>query len=110
MAKPLLHISREVITMSAAPPYLASPPDLWIPIPNTRERLPLTWDHTRAIQRLARFFAKLFFRVQQTEEQDGLAKYQSWMMTLFQMDASIHEGIPPNHKNNNRTRLTKPSG
>jgi hypothetical protein len=80
--------------MSSPPPYFSSEPDLWIPIPNTTHRLPLTWEHTKAIARLARFFARLYSRVQRTEEKVGIAKYKSWMTTLFQMDASIHEGTP----------------
>jgi len=67
--------------------------DLYIPIPNTHNRLPLTWEHTRAIQQLSRFFARLYARVSATEDKDGLNKYQSWMITLFQMDASIHEEL-----------------
>jgi len=55
--------------------------------------LPLTWEHTQAIARLARFFARLYLRVQQTEEKTGIAKYKSWMTTLFQMNASIHEEL-----------------
>ena len=82
--------------MSSPPPYFSSEPDVWIPIPNTTYRLPLTWEHTKAIQRLARFFARLYSRVQETEERAGLDKYKSWMTTLFQMTASIHEGTHPN--------------
>lgn len=80
--------------VNSPPPYFSSPPDIWIPIPNTSHRLPLTWEHTRAISRLARFFAGLYSRTQRNEEEKtGLDKYRSWMITLFQMNASIHEGI-----------------
>jgi len=85
-------------TMSSPPPYFSAEPDVWIPIPNTSYRLPLTWEHTKAIQRLARFFARLYARVQQTEEKAGLEKYKSWMITLFQMAASVHEGTYPAEK------------
>ena len=83
--------------MDSPPPYFSSPPDVWIPIPNTPYRLPLTWEHTRAIQVLSRFFARLFLRVQELEDTSGLEKYRSWMITLFQMTASIHEGNPRAH-------------
>ena len=79
-------------TSSSPPPYFSSPPDVWIPIPNTLHRLPLTWEHTRAIQKLAKFFAGLYYQTQRSEEKAGLDKYKSWMVTLFQMNASIHEG------------------
>ena len=79
--------------VDSPPPYFSAPPDLWISIPNTTHRLPLTWQHTKAIQRLGRFFARLYLRVQQSEDQTGLEKYKSWMTTLFQMTASIHEGM-----------------
>ena len=89
------------MSTSSPPPYFSSPPDVWIPIPNTPYRLPLTWTHTRAIQRLSRFFARLYIRVQEIEDKTGLEKYKSWMTTLFQMTASIHEGTidsPPSWK------------
>jgi hypothetical protein len=79
-------------TSSSPPPYFSGRPDLWIPIPNTRYRLPLTWEHTRAIQRLSRFFGRLYSRAEKSPEKSGLEKYKSWMITLFQMSASIHEG------------------
>jgi hypothetical protein len=80
---------------SSPPPYFSSPPDLWIPIPNTSCRLPLTWKHTSAISKLSRFFARLYVRTQQSQEQAGLDKFRSWMVTLFQMNSSINEGIIP---------------
>lgn len=85
----------EMANSWSPPPYFSSPPDLWIPIPNTPHRLPLTWEHIRAIRRLARFFARLYDRTQRSEEKTGLEKYKSWMITLFQMNASIHEGTKP---------------
>lgn len=77
---------------SSPPPYFQETPDLSIPIPNTSKRLALTWEHTRAIQKLSRFFARLYTRTQNSEDKTGLEKYKSWMVTLFQMNASIHEG------------------
>ena len=77
---------------TSPPPYFTDPIDLHIPIPNTSRQLPLTWVHVRAIQRLARFFARLFDRTQKGEDKTGLEKYRSWMTTLFQMITSIHEG------------------
>src|SRR5271169_4683460 len=75
------------------PPYFTYPPDIRIPIPNTRHRLPLIWEEIRAIQRLAKFFAGLYSQMQSCDDQSGLEKYKSWMITLFQMNASIYEGI-----------------
>jgi len=80
------------MSSSSPPPYFTETPDLWIPIPNTPRRLALTWEHTRAIQRLGRFFGRLYARTQNSEDKTGLEKYRSWMITLFQMNASIHEG------------------
>ena len=74
-------------------PFFSEPADLCIPIPNTTQRLPLTWEHTKAIRRLARFFAGLYTRTLQSEEQGGLEKYKSWMITLSQMTATIYDGI-----------------
>jgi hypothetical protein len=85
--------SRSPPQSASPPPYYSNAPDIWIPIPNTPYRLPLTWDHTFAIQLLCPFFARLYSRVQETEDKTGLEKYKSWMTTLFQMSASIHEGI-----------------
>jgi hypothetical protein len=81
------------MTNDSPVPFFSEPPDLWIPIPNTTHRLPLTWEHTKAIRRLARFFAGLYTRTQQSEEQGGLEKYRSWMITLCQMTATIYDGI-----------------
>ena len=81
------------MSSSSPPPYFTETPDLWIPIPNTPRRLALTWEHTRAIQRLGRFFGRLYARTQNSEDKTGLEKYRSWMITLFQMNASIHEGL-----------------
>ena len=74
-------------------PFFTGTPDISIPIPYTSLELPLTWEHTRAIRRLARFFAGLYTRTQQSQEQGGLDKCKSWMVTLCQMTASIHDGI-----------------
>lgn len=52
---------------SAPPPYFAAPPDLWIPIPNTSHRLPLTWGHVRVM--LSRFYA-FFGRTQRSPLQN----------------------------------------
>jgi hypothetical protein len=65
---------------------------MWIPIPNTSYRLPLTWDHTRAIEKLAKFFAGLYYRTERSDEKVGLDKYKNWMITLIQMQSSIYEG------------------
>jgi hypothetical protein len=78
---------------SSPPPYFSTPPDLWIPIPNTSHGLPLTWQHTKAVRKLARFFARLYSSEQRTPGQANIDKYQSWMTTLFQMDTSIREGF-----------------
>ena len=77
---------------TSPPPYFASTPDLQIPIPRTDYKLPLTWDHVKAIQRLARFFARLYEQAQESEDKSSLGKYERWMITLFQMDASIRDG------------------
>ena len=58
----------------------------------TKDSLPLTWEHTRAIQRLARFFARLYRHVLGSDDKVALGKYENWMTTLFQMIASIQEG------------------
>jgi hypothetical protein len=88
----LQHSKLFAMAASSPPPYFTDTPDLWIPIPNTPQRLALSWEHTRAIQRLGRFFARLYARTQNSEDKTGLEKYRSWMITLFQMNASIHEG------------------
>jgi hypothetical protein len=75
--------------------YFPSNPDIWIPVPNTPYQLPLTWKHALAIQRVARFCAKLRAKAQQSEGNRGLENYESWMITLFQIDASIRQGITP---------------
>ena len=81
------------MTMSSStPPFFSGAPNLTIPIPNTRHRLPLTWEHAKAIQRLSRFFARLYARAGRTPDKTGLEKYKSWMVTLFQVESSIHEG------------------
>ena len=77
---------------SPPPPYFSEEPDLLIPIPNTQSWLPLTWAHAKAIERLERFFARLFRRVGESDEKDGLEKYQQWMTTLFHMRAEIYVG------------------
>src|SRR5271156_3639280 len=74
------------------PPFFASSPDIEIPIPRTDYKLPLTWEHVKAIQRLARFFARLYEQTQQSDDRSSLGKYERWMITLFQMDASIRDG------------------
>jgi len=68
-------------------------PDIWVPIPNTSESLPLTWEHTGAIRRLGRFFARLYTNHQQSQIQDDREKCRSWMVMLGQMTASIYDGI-----------------
>src|SRR5947207_12162602 len=83
--------------MSAPPPYFSNPPDLWIPIPNTSHGLPMTWQHTKAVRKLARFFGRLYSQEQTTENQANLEKYRGWMVTLFQMDTSIREGCPDSY-------------
>ena len=81
------------MTTSFSQPLLFSgTPDLWIPIPNTLHRLPLTWKHMKAIQRLSRFFAHLYTRAGMIPENNGLEKYKSWMITLFQVNATIYDG------------------
>ena len=64
--------------ISSPPPYFANPPDLLIPIPNTNYRLPLTWQHVKAIEQLARFFARLYAGVQRSEEKTSLNNYFKW--------------------------------
>jgi hypothetical protein len=93
--------SLTTLAPSALPSYCTSP-DICIPIPGTSSRLPLTWAHIRAIQRLEKFFARLY---DQTQEE----KYGSWMITLFQINASIHDGNAQDEIEfaNSRTRASR---
>jgi hypothetical protein len=92
LAIPLPGERKKEMTNDSPAPFFNEPPDIWVPIPNTSQGLPLTWEHTKAIRQLARFFGGLYARTQQSEEQSGLEKYKSWMVTLFQMTASIYDG------------------
>lgn len=94
------------------PPFFASQPDLEIPIPRTDYKLPLTWQHVKAIQRLTRFFARLYEQTRQAEDQASLGKYERWMVTLFQMDASIRDGmvLGMTHDVDGRAGLTEQAG
>src|SRR5579859_5843349 len=49
----------ENLKSMSSPPYFSSQPDVWIPILNTPYHLPSTWEYAKAIERLARFFARL---------------------------------------------------
>ena len=77
---------------SSPPPYFSSPPDLWILIPNTLYRLPLTWEDSIAIYKFAKCFARLYLTTQQSPEKD---KFRGWMITLFQIDNPIRDGTIP---------------
>jgi len=81
------------MTNDSPAPFFTGTPDIWVPIPNTLQGLPLMWEHTTAIRRLARFFADRYTYIQQSQEQGGLEKSRCWMVMLCQMTASIYEGI-----------------